>query len=49
MVEDEDGLRRAVEVSDVAMSKVLFSLVMDMFARLRIPHAVHSGNKRAGC
>jgi hypothetical protein len=45
MVEDKDGLRRAVEASDVAVSKVLFSLVMDMFARLRVPRAVHSGNK----
>ena len=34
MVEDKDGLRRAVEASDVAVSKVLFSLVMNMFARI---------------
>ena len=49
MVEDKDGLRRAVEASDVAVSKVLFSLVMNMFARSRVPRAVHSGNKRAEC
>jgi hypothetical protein len=49
MVEDKDGLRRAVEASDVAVSKVLFSLVMDMLARSRMPHAVHSGDGRAGC
>jgi hypothetical protein len=32
MVEDKDGLRRAVEASDVALSKVLFSLVMNLLS-----------------